>query len=58
MLLGIAEVLRRHPQVMVLSDDIYAPLNYTDGPHATLANLAPDLPNASARSPAYQRATR
>lgn len=43
MLLGIAEVLRRHPQVMVLSDDIYAPLNYTDGPHATLAKLAPDL---------------
>ncbi|MFC3098072.1 pyridoxal phosphate-dependent aminotransferase [Alteraurantiacibacter palmitatis] len=43
MLRGLAEVLRRHPQVMVLSDDIYAPLNYTDGPHATLANLAPDL---------------
>lgn len=43
MLLGIGEVLRRHPQVMVLSDDIYAPLNYTDGPHATLANLCPDL---------------
>ena len=43
MLLGIADVLRRHPQVMVLSDDIYAPLNYSDGPHATLANLCPDL---------------
>ncbi len=43
MLLGIGEVLRRHPQVMVLSDDIYAPLNYTDEPHATLANLCPDL---------------
>lgn len=43
MLLDIAEVLRRHPQVLVLSDDIYAPLNYTDSPHATLANLAPDL---------------
>ncbi|WP_245978712.1 pyridoxal phosphate-dependent aminotransferase [Aurantiacibacter xanthus] len=43
MLLGIAEVLRRHPQVMVLSDDIYAPLNYTGEPHATLANLCPDL---------------
>ncbi len=43
MLRGIGEVLRRHPQVMVLSDDIYAPLNYTDGPHATLANLCPDL---------------
>ncbi len=43
MLKGIGDVLRRHPQVMVLSDDIYAPLNYTDGPHATLANLCPDL---------------
>lgn len=43
MLLSIAEVLRRHPQVMVLSDDIYAPLSYTGAPHATLANLCPDL---------------
>jgi aspartate aminotransferase len=43
MLQGIAEVLRRHPQVMVLSDDIYAPLSYTGAPHATLANLCPDL---------------
>lgn len=43
MLKGIGEVMRRHPQVMVLSDDIYSPLNYTDGPHATLANLCPDL---------------
>lgn len=43
MLLGIAEVLRRHPQVLVLSDDIYAPLNYTGERHATLAALAPDL---------------
>lgn len=43
MLLAIGEVLRRHPRVMVLSDDIYAPLNYTGLPHATLANLCPDL---------------
>src|SRR5690606_30670769 len=43
MLLGIAEVLRRHPQVLVLSDDIYAPLNYTGEPHASLAALCPDL---------------
>lgn len=43
MLLGIADVLRRHPQVLVLSDDIYAPLSYTGAPHATLANLCPDL---------------
>ena len=48
MLRGIGEVLRRHPRVMVLSDDIYAPINYaidSDGgrPHATLASLCPDL---------------
>ena len=43
MLRGIGEVLRHHPRVMVLSDDIYAPLNYTGQPHATLANLCPDL---------------
>ncbi|AZI36196.1 aspartate transaminase [Caenibius tardaugens NBRC 16725] len=43
MLRAIGEVLRRHPQVMVLSDDIYAPLNYTGQPHATLAALCPDL---------------
>jgi aspartate aminotransferase len=43
MLLSLADVLRRHPQVMVMSDDIYAPLNYTDEAHATLAALAPDL---------------
>jgi aspartate aminotransferase len=43
MLRGIAEVLRRQPHVMVLSDDIYAPLIYTGAPHATLAALCPDL---------------
>lgn len=43
MLHGIAEVLRRHPQVLVLSDDIYAPLIYTGAPHATLAAMYPDL---------------
>ena len=43
MLRGIGEVLRRHPQVLVLSDDIYAPLNYTGQPHATLAVECPDL---------------
>ncbi len=43
MLLGIGQVLRHHPRVLALSDDIYAPLNYTGEPHATLANLCPDL---------------
>lgn len=43
MLEAIAQVLRRHPQLLVLSDDIYAPLNYTGERHATLAALCPDL---------------
>lgn len=43
LLLGLGEVLRRHPRVLVLSDDIYAPINYTGAPHVTLANLCPDL---------------
>ncbi len=42
-LLAIAGVLDRHPQVLVMSDDIYAPLRYSDAPHATLAALRPDL---------------
>ena len=43
LLRGIADVLRRHPRVLVLSDDIYAPLIYTGQPHASLAALYPDL---------------
>lgn len=42
-LAALGEVLRRHPQVLVLSDDIYAPLRYTPGSHATLAVVCPDL---------------
>jgi len=43
LLRDLGEVLRAHPQVMVLSDDIYAPLRYTLGRHATLAVECPDL---------------
>ncbi len=43
MLRSLAEILRAHPRIMVLSDDIYAPLNYTDAGHVTLAAVAPDL---------------
>jgi aspartate aminotransferase len=42
-LAALGEILRRHPQVMVLSDDIYAPLRYTEGAHASLAAICPDL---------------
>lgn len=39
----IGAVLRAHPRVLVMSDDIYAPLRYTPGGHATLAVECPDL---------------
>ena len=42
-LAAIAEVVRAHPRLLVLSDDIYAPLRYDGSAHATLAALAPDL---------------
>ena len=40
---ALGDVLRTHPRVLVLSDDIYAPLRYTPGAHATLAVECPDL---------------
>ncbi|MES2493533.1 MAG: pyridoxal phosphate-dependent aminotransferase [Pseudomonadota bacterium] len=40
---ALAEVLRACPHVLVLSDDIYAPIRYTAGAHATLAAECPDL---------------
>lgn len=40
---ALGKVLARHPRVLVMSDDIYAPLRYGGGEHATLAALRPDL---------------
>lgn len=42
-LAALGEVLARHPRVLVMSDDIYAPLRYSPGAHATLAVERPDL---------------
>ena len=42
-LLALAEVLRRHPHVGILSDDIYEKILFRDEPFATLAQVAPDL---------------
>ena len=39
----IAEVLRRYPNVWVLSDDIYEKLIYGDDRFVTILNVAPDL---------------
>jgi aspartate aminotransferase len=42
-LTAIAEVLRQHPQVYVICDDIYEHLTYGDFTFATLVGVAPDL---------------
>jgi len=40
---AIAEVLRQHPQVYVICDDIYEHLTYGDFTFATLVGVTPDL---------------
>lgn len=42
-LAALAEVLRVHPKVMVLTDDIYEALVFGDAKFATMASVAPDL---------------
>lgn len=42
-LAALGTVLARHPHVLVLSDDIYAPLRYGPGTHATLAAVCANL---------------
>ncbi len=39
---GIAEVLRKHPEVMVISDEIYEYIVF-EGEHVSILNVAPDL---------------
>jgi len=40
---ALAEVLRRHPHVWVLTDDMYEHLTYGDFEYTTIAQVAPDL---------------
>ncbi len=40
---AFAAVLRRHPHVWVLSDDMYEHIRYEAGTFATIAQVAPDL---------------
>jgi aspartate aminotransferase len=40
---ALAEVLRRHPHVWVLTDDMYEHLTYGDFQYTTIAQVAPDL---------------
>lgn len=42
-LAAIGEVLKAHPRVLVMSDDIYAPIRYSPGAHATLAVESPEI---------------
>lgn len=42
-LLALAEVLRRHPRVWILSDDIYEHLRFDGVEFCTMAQVAPDL---------------
>jgi aspartate aminotransferase len=40
---ALGEVLVRHPQVWILTDDMYEHLLYTDAPYATIAQAEPRL---------------
>jgi aspartate aminotransferase len=40
---ALADVLRRHPYVLVMSDDIYEHIRFDGRPFHTLAQVAPDL---------------
>lgn len=40
---ALADVLRRHPAVSVLSDEIYSEVSFTGSPAPSLAAVAPDL---------------
>jgi aspartate aminotransferase len=40
---GLTDVLLKHPQVWILTDDMYEHLLYTDEPYATMAQVEPRL---------------
>ena len=40
---AIAAVMRKHPHVWILSDDMYEHLVFGGFEHATMAQVAPDL---------------
>ncbi len=42
-LAALGEVLRRHPQVLVASDDMYEHILMADGPYSNILNACPDL---------------
>ncbi|NWE49847.1 pyridoxal phosphate-dependent aminotransferase [Pseudomonas gingeri] len=40
---ALAQVLRKHPHVLVMADEIYEHFVYTEGGHVSFGNAAPDL---------------
>lgn len=40
---GLAQVLRKHPHVLIMSDEIYEHFVYGDAVHISFVNVAPDL---------------
>jgi len=42
-LVALGEVLGRHPQIVVLADDIYEHIHWADAPFCSLATACPDL---------------
>ena len=36
---GLAEVLKKHPNIYIVSDEIYEHINYTAAPHASMASI-------------------
>ena len=40
---ALADVLRAAPDCLIMSDEIYAHIRYTDAPYASIATVAPDL---------------
>lgn len=42
-LAALAEVLRRHPEVVIATDDMYEKIMWDDEPFANILNAAPDL---------------
>jgi len=40
---ALADVLRKHPDIWILSDDIYEKIMFDQKPFVSLANVAPDL---------------
>lgn len=40
---GIAEVLKKHPQVMIATDDMYEPILWTGQPFCNILTAAPEL---------------